>query len=692
MGAIFTQQPEIYNIQLITHHSSFITSIIKTMSKFIMSFLATTMITFNGLTQELTIALPASYPVYAGTDLGCTYTNVKTTIRIYAPTAEAVQLHLYKAGIGENLIKALPFLKDINGTWKIELPGNNSGLFYTVQTRTNGAWRQETTDPYAKAVGVNGDRAQIVDLTTTNPAGWEKDLSPQFTNDNAMQDAVLYELHVRDASIHESSGIKHKGKFLGLAEMNTKNDHGQSTGLQHIKELGVTHIHLLPIFDFNSIDETIKDNPKYNWGYDPKNYNTPEGTYSSDAYEPSVRIKECKQMIAAIHKAGLGVVMDVVYNHTSLSEGSNFHQLVPGYYHRMKKNGSFADASACGNETASEKPMMRKFMTESLLYWVKEYHIDGFRFDLMGIHDIETMNEIASALRKIKPDILLYGEGWAASSPMLEKEKLASKINVSELDKIAVFSDDIRDGIKGYVFEDSATGFVNGNTTLTETVKFGIVGAMSHPQVDMQKSMYVKTPYASQPGQVINYADCHDNLILWDKLNVSAIHASREQKVRMHQMALGLVLTSQGIPFIHAGTEFLRTKHGVENSFKSPDSINAIDWNLKYANQDTYAFVQSLIQLRKSHPLFRLRTHDAVVEQITFLKLPEGIIAYTIDRKTENDSWKKVLVICNGLTGNQPIVLPGGEWKLALSNAASPNTVSGNIQAESLSFSILYQE
>ena len=400
-----------------------------------------------------------SYPVYKGNDLGLTYSPKQSIFRIWSPTAEKAQIVFYKNGDGGEPT-VLQECKDLNGTWIAKVPGDMKGKFYAFKVMINGKWLNEVPDPYAKAVGVNGKRAMVVDLKETNPAGWEKDKSPFFKNKT---DAILYELHVRDASIAENSGIKNKGKFLGLTETGTKNAEGLSTGLDHIKELGVTHVHLLPSFDFNSVDESKPDKPQYNWGYDPLNYNVPEGSYSTNPYDGVTRIKEFKQMVQAFHQNGLRVVMDVVYNHTGLTEDSNFNQLVPGYYYRQTKDGKFSNATACGNETASERPMMRKFMLESVLYWVKEYHIDGFRFDLMGVHDIETMNLISKELHKIKPDILLYGEGWTAGSSPLPDSLRALKKYAYKLDRIAVFSDDIRDGIKGSVFEHEDKGFASGN-------------------------------------------------------------------------------------------------------------------------------------------------------------------------------------------------------------------------------------
>jgi pullulanase len=496
-----------------------------------------------------------------------------------------------------------------------------------------------------KAVGVNGKRGAVVNLKETNPDGWENDQSPVLNNP---VDAVIYELHVRDASIDVSSGIRYKGKFLGLTETGTKNSTGQSTGLDHIKELGITHVHLLPSFDYNSVDESNPD-AKYNWGYDPLHYNVPEGSYATNPYDGGVRIKEFKQMVQAFHQQGIGVIMDVVYNHTALTEKSNFNQLVPGYYYRQDKSGKFSNATACGNETASERPMFRSFMLESLLYWVKEYHVDGFRFDLMGVHDIETMNLISRELHKVKPDILLYGEGWTAGASPLPDSLRALKANTSKLDRIAAFSDDLRDGIKGSVFDHAEKGFASGKKGMEESIKFGITASCPHPQVEYPKVNYSKTPWASSPAQTVSYCECHDNHVLFDKLAISAKDATPEQREQMQRLALSMVLTSQGISFLHAGTEFLRTKQGVENSYESPDSINAIDWQQKTLHLSTNAYIQGLINMRKQHPAFRLQTSAAIAEKIRFIDgMPEGCIVYEIDGKAAGDPWSKIRVCFNG--------------------------------------------
>ena len=398
------------------------------------------------------------YPVYTGKDLGITYSPQRSIFKIWAPAAQAAELKLYHTGTGNNVVGVFPMVKGKNGVWITTVYTDQKNKFYSFRVKIKGQWSDEITDPYVKAVGVNGKRGAVVDLKETNPAGWDKDRSPVLKNPT---DAIIYELHVRDASISPNSGIQHKGKFLGLTETGTKNKAGQSTGLDHIKSLGVTHVHLLPSFDYNSVDESNPD-ARYNWGYDPLHYNVPEGSYSTNPYEGDIRIREFKQMVQAFHQNGIGVIMDVVYNHTALTGKSNFNQLVPGYYYRQNKEGKFSNATACGNETASERPMFRKFMLESLLYWVQEYHVDGFRFDLMGVHDIETMNLISRELHKVKPDILLYGEGWTAGTSPLPDSMRALKANVSRLDRIAVFSDDIRDGIKGSVFEHGDKGFASG--------------------------------------------------------------------------------------------------------------------------------------------------------------------------------------------------------------------------------------
>ncbi len=626
----------------------------------------------------------ADLPTYEGSDLGLTYTPQYADIKIWSPVAQEVTLRFYKNGTpttnNADLIETVKMTKSDKGTWAHRAEGNRAGQFYTVQmTTTNGKTMKEAVDIYAKAVGTNGLRAAVVDLDVASPKGWNNDKSPDFKH---ATDAVLYELHVRDASIATNSGIKNKGKFIGLAEKKTTYTEGGQkikTGLSHIKELGVTHVHLLPSYDFYTVDESKIGDPnykKYNWGYDPLNYNVPEGSYSTNPADPSVRILEFKEMVQAMHKAGLRVVMDVVYNHTMFGEESYFHQIVPNYYHRQTADGKWSNASACGNETASDRPMMRKFMLESLEHWVKEYHIDGFRFDLMGIHDIETMNLISKSLHDIKPDILLYGEGWNAGDSPLAPKKRAVKQLASQFDRIAAFSDDMRDGLKGWVFEAKDKGFVSGRPDMEETMKLGIVAATKHPQVAYDKARWSKEPWAGEPDHCVNYAECHDNHTLWDRLLNSNPNAPESDRIKMDKLAIATILTSQGIPFIHAGMEFLRTKNGEENSFDKPDEINEIDWSRKAKYIKVFNFYKNLIAMRKAHPAFRMtntadiQKHLQFIEPLSFdskvfVKTP-NVIMYSLDGKAVGDKWHRILVILNGNTEGGRFKIPAGKWRIIL--------------------------
>jgi pullulanase len=631
-----------------------------------------------------------SYPVYTGKDLGLHYSSEKSSFRIWAPTATKVQLFLYNDGLAGTVMQTIDMQKSKSGTWITSVKKELKGKFYVFRVQVNNKWMQEVPDPYAKSVGVNGKRAMIVDLNDTDPVDWSTDKNPVLKNPT---DAIIYELHIRDASIAINSGIDNKGKFLGLTEKGRSNPEGLSTGLDHLKELGVTHIHLLPFYDFYSIDESKPEKLQYNWGYDPLNYNVPEGSYSTNAGDGITRIRELKELVKTFHQNGLSVVMDVVYNHTMLTEDSYFNQLVPGYYYRQTADGKFSNATACGNETASERPMMRKFMLESLQYWVKEYHVDGFRFDLMGVHDIATMNLIAKELRKIKADILLYGEGWTAGASPLKDSLRALKKYAYKLDNIAVFSDDIRDGIKGSVFVNEERGFASGRPGMEESIKFGIVASCKHPQVDYTKVNYSKAPYANQPSNTITYAECHDNHILWDKLAISAKDANEAERKEMHKLALSIVLTSQGISFLHAGTEFLRSKKGHENSFNAGDSINAIDWSLKTKNKDVFEYVKELIKMRKEHPAFRMKTAKEIVSNIKFINEADRIVSYTINGKAAKDRWSKILVIYNANSVDKKISLPEGSWqKISLpGQSLYPHPSKTSIIASPYSCSILYQ-
>jgi pullulanase len=603
----------------------------------------------------------AAYPVYTGNDLGVTYTPAKTLFKVWAPKASNVMLRLYDAGDGGVPADSTNLMQNDNGVWSVTITKDIKNKYYTFQVFQGGKWLAEAPDIYAHAVGVNGKRGMVVDLPSTNPAGWDKDKKPALAHFN---DIVIYEMHIRDISEDFNSGIKNKGKFIGLTETGAKSPDGEPTGLDHIKELGVTHVHLLPSFDFNSVDETSA-NPRYNWGYDPLNYNVPEGSYSTNPYDGNVRIKEFKQMVQALHKNGLRVILDVVYNHTSDIDHSNFSQFAPGYFYRHNPDGSYSNATGCGNEVASEMPMVRKFMIESVLYWAKEYHLDGFRLDLMGVHDIATMNELSKALHMFDPTIFIYGEGWTAGASPMPEDQRAVKKNIAKVNEVAVFSDDIRDGIKGGWGDLKEKGFVSGNTGLTESVKSGIIASTPNPQVDYSKVNYSKAPWAAEPFQTITYESCHDDNTIWDRLKISNPDAGEADRIKMNKLAAAIVLTSQGVSFLHSGEEMLRTKEGVANSYNKPDSINEIDWSRKTKYKAVFDYYKGLIALRRTHPAFRMTSTQMISQNLKFLDSGDpGIITYQIGNNANGDNWKNILVVLNGNTTGKTIKLPQGTWTL----------------------------
>ena len=612
---------------------------------------------------QTTFASFDEYPVYNGDDLGMSYSPEKTTFKFWSPAAQSVQLDLYYKDIQEQAYKSFEMKRGKDGVWTWSEKRDLAGMYYTYTVKQDDKVLESTADPYSVACGRNGERSQIIDLAKTNPVGWENDKNPNYKSPN---DRVIYEIHVRDMSISEDSGIKNKGKFLGLSEMDTKTTDGIPTGIAHLKRMGVTDVHILPSFDFRSIDETKPESEyNYNWGYDPHLFNVPEGTYSTNPEDGSVRIKEYKQMVKALHDAGIGVILDVVYNHTGISENSVFEKAVPGYYYRHNEDGTFSNASGCGNETASEREMVRKFIVNSVKYWATEYHLDGFRFDLMGIHDIETMNQVSEELQKIRSDIFVYGEGWTAGGSPLSDSLRALKHNVPQLKSVAAFSDEARDGIKGHVFTHGAKAFISGEPNLVESVKFGVIGATQHPQIDYKKVNYTDFAWAPQPTQCVVYASCHDNHTIWDRLINSIPEASEAQRENMQQLALGIVLTSQGVPFLHAGSEFCRTKQGVENSYESPDSINLMDWNRIAEFPNTVNFVAKMVSLRKNHPAFRMRTTDAIQKNLRFESLEkDNLIAYQLNGAATGDDWKDIFVIYNGNLSAQKVNLPTGIWEM----------------------------
>lgn len=593
--------------------------------------------------QENTVYLTKDFEkkyTYTGNDLGSIYSKESTSFRVYAPTAEAVSLNLYEDGLEGEPYKIIKMEKAENGTYKTVVSEDLHKKYYTYTARVNGKER-EAVDPYAKAAGANGVRGMVVDLRATDPEGFAEEKRPEKINNT---DAVIYELHIRDFSIDESSGMKYKGKYKAFTEEGTVNGDNLKTGVEHIKELGITHVHLLPSFDYGSVDETKLEIPQYNWGYDPVNYNVPEGSYSTDPFHGEVRIKEFKEMVQALHKNGICVVMDVVYNHVFDAEEFCYQKIVPDYFFRMDGD-KFSDASACGNETASNHLMVRKFMVDSLRYWAEEYHIDGFRFDLMAIHDITTMNEIRKALNEVDENILIYGEGWTAEESPLPKKERALKKYTYRMPGIAAFSDDIRDAVKGSVFEELEKGFVSGEPDLEELIQFGVTGAVGHSQLYRKGVTYkqeIPKPWAAAPSQCVNYTSCHDNYTLWDKLAVSNQGKSPEELEAMNKLAIAIILTSQGIPFIHAGEEMLRSKpdetkeYGYEeNSFNRGDEINSIKWDTKKKHLDIFSYYQGLIAFRKETKALRLRTKEEIEQCIEFLPIAPGLVSYVVKTKDE---------------------------------------------------------
>jgi len=612
------------------------------------------------------------YPVYTGHDLGVKYSPLKTTFKVWAPKASEATLRLYDAGDGGQATSSVRMQKGDKGVWSVSVSHDIKNKYYTFQVMQDGKWLLEAPDIYAKAVGINGKRGMVVDLKSTNPANWRNDKKPPLKN---FTDIIIYEMHMRDISIDPNSGITHKGKYLGLAETGTKSPGGEATGLDHIKELGVTHVHLLPCFDFNSVDETKPAAGQYNWGYDPLNYNVPEGSYSTNPYDGNARIKEFKKMVQTLHKNGLRVILDVVYNHTSDIDHANFSQFAPGYFYRHNADGSYSNATGCGNELASEMPMARKFMIESVVYWAKEYHLDGFRFDLMGVHDIKTMNMISDTLHKINPTIFIYGEGWTAGDSPMPETLRAVKKNVSKLREEAVFSDDLRDALKGGWGDIKEKGFVSGNAKMDESVKFGIVASTPNPQVNYGQVNYDKIPWAAEPFQTITYVSCHDDNTLFDRLKISNPTASEADLIKMDKLANAIVLTSQGVAFLHSGAELLRTKQGIANSFNKPDSINQIDWSRKTKYKAVFNYYKGLIALRKNHPAFRMPSTKMITQNLKFLDTGvPGLICYQISNNANGDSWKNILVVLNGNADLKTINVPAGKWTLA----ADGNSIDEN--------------
>ena len=594
---------------------------------------------------------------YHGKDLGAIWSAEKTCFRLWAPTADDVRIQLYRGGdasVNDALVQ-FPMKRDARGTWYAECRRNLHGVYYTYLV-THGTEIVEACDPYARTTGVNGMRAMVIDLSSTNPQGWETDSDPHAGS--SVTDAVIYELHVRDLSVDRSSGIRHKGKFLGLIETGTTTPSGIPTGLDHIKDLGITHLHLLPVYDYGSVDERNHKKPQFNWGYDPVNYNVPEGSYATDPYDGAVRVREMKQMIKGLHDHGISVVMDVVYNHVYDAKSFCFNQIVPSYFSRTK-DGVYSNGSGCGNDTASERSMVRKYIVDSVCYWADEYHIDGFRFDLVGLLDTVTINEIIHEVHKKHPNVIFYGEGWNLPTVLTRDCDLAVQHNAKKTPDFAYFNDTIRDGLRGSVFSCNALGYITGSTDSVHTLESCFKG-LPH--------------WCSDPKQTVNYASCHDNNTLIDRIALATSDRSFEVQVRMNNLAAAFYMMAQGIPFLHAGEEMLRSKRDrkgtiVENSYKSPDSVNSIKWNLleKSIYRETFEYYKGLIAFRKAHPVLRLQSAYDVLSHViaTSCENPH-ICAFQLTGNIAGEPADELFMVFNA--SDEPVMmdLPAGNWHICI--------------------------
>ncbi len=626
---------------------------------------------------------------YNGNDLGANWTINSTMFRVWAPTAEEVTVNLYQSGdsSAEDLIEMIPMTADVNGTWIAEKSGDLNGLYYTYTSTVNGK-TEESCDPYARAVGVNGARAMVIDLESTNPEGWEEDKNPNA--DLSFNDAIIYELHIRDLGTHGSSGITNVGKYLSLTEHGTTTAGGVSTGVDHMKDLGITHLHILPMYDYGSVDETRLDTAQFNWGYDPVNYNVPEGSYSTDPYNGEVRVKEVKQMVQSLHNDGISVIMDVVYNHVYDAGKFCFNKIVPDYFSRVTPDGTYSNGSACGNDTASERAMVKKYIVDSVLYWATEYHIDGFRFDLVGLIDTETINEVMEAVHAVRPDVVFYGEGWTMNTTLTKKGySMTTQTNSTQVPGFAFFSDTIRDGLKGSVFNSSERGYVSGASKLESLIEDCFLGSSG--------------TWCTTPAQSVNYASCHDNNTLYDRLQLSNPDASQEDLIKMNNLSAAIYMTAQGIPFMQAGEEMLRTKINPdgsfnENSYNATDEVNQIKWdtleNEVYA--DVVDYYKGLIEFRKAHPVLRLTTAEAVAEHVSVVDMEEpNVTAFHVKGGLEGETADAMYIVFNPNNESKEITLPEGKWHVCINGekagTESREKVSGKVTVDAISALVLVQ-
>ena len=624
--------------------------------------------------------------------LGVIYSKKSSEFKLWAPLAEQVELVLY--GKDYNALESnktiIKMNKENRGVWRARINEDLSGEYYNYLVRNNGK-TYESVDPYAKAVSINGEKSMVIDMESTNPKGWSNDKKPIL---NDVTDSIIYEAHIRDLTKDEASGVitELRGKYIGAVLENSKiKGTSITTGLDHLKELGITHIHLLPVFDYESIDERYDSPDNYNWGYDPQNYNVPEGSYSTNPYEGAVRISEFKEMVYRFHQAGIRVVMDMVYNHTYNLE-SPLNLTVPGYYYRKDKYGCYSNGSGCGNETASERYMFRKYMIDSVLYWAKEYHIDGFRFDLMGLHDLETMRIIRNELNKVDKSIIMYGEGWTCYDTPLNISESAVKNNICKFDdlQIAAFSDDARDSIKGSVFLKESLGFVNGGDNYEESIKYTICASTKHDEIDLSKVVYSKSFWANEPYQTITYDSAHDNNTLFDKLRMSCKDENEEELLKMNKLAAAIVLTSQGISFLHEGEEFARVKENlqgeiIENSYNSSDYTNELKWLRKQRYIDLFNYYKGLIKLRKEYKAFRMNSNKEIQNNISFMAKgnefkDNHIVGYIINIEDYNDSYSKIAVIFNANKYNVEVDLDEGKWNVLVDGEKADSEVQYKIE------------
>ena len=613
-----------------------------------------------------------------------TYSPRETVFKLFAPS-EARCLVVVDGDSVAMKPTAIPL--DEGTVWTATVKGDLKGKTYEFVV--DG---QASPGVFAKAVTVNGQKGVVVDMGDTDPEGWAND----SIADRRPQDWVVYEMHHRDFSVARKDA-QHPGKFIALTE---------PWALEHLTDLGINAVHILPSYDYGSVDETRLNEPQYNWGYDPVNYNVPEGSYSTDPTDPLCRIREFKQMVKALHEKGIAVVLDVVYNHTFNIDGSNFQRTYPDYYYRKNADGTYSNGSGCGNETASERPMMREFMIESVKYWVKEYHIDGFRFDLMGVHDIETMKAIRAAADELNPNIFIYGEGWSAGGCALPQEQLGMKANIPQMPGIAAFSDDIRDALRGPFSDDTKPGWLglacSGASNaemagLKESLKAGICGMTEHPQVDYSKVNYSKEPYALQPTQMMSYVSCHDDMCLVDRLRASipAAKANNATLIALDLLAQTAVFTSQGVPFMLSGEELLRTKQGVHNSFESPDSINQLDWTNKERYPEVFSYYKGLIALRQHHPAFRMGDTEMVQQHLEFLPTEDCVLAYRLKDHAGGDEWKDIIVILNPSNKQRKVEVPQGTYTVVCADGridekGMGTTVGNSLAVAPMSAMIVY--